>query len=214
MTFRGLAAAAALAALLLAGCAGVAPRPGTPFGSAAPPLAAAWQQHLARISGIEAFTLDARVAASGSFGVTGTLHWAQRGAVFTARFSGPLGSGAVEITGTPEVVLIRSGTDRYTTTQPEHFLLQRFGWTLPLAGLRHWALGIPASGPAATPATALNLNPDGTLRTLQQGGWEIDYPQYQPVAGHRLPRKITLQGKKIHVRIIIDQWGLAAAHPA
>lgn len=209
--------ASALAALLLGtllgGCASV-PRPGIPAATAPAAVATAWQAHQTRLSAIDAFTLDARIAASGNFGVTGALHWVQHGDSFNVHFAGPLGTGAVDLTGNPGFVLVRSGDRQYATTDPEHFLLKQFGWTLPLQGLRYWALGLPAPRHTTPGTPSMTLADDGTLRTLRQGGWDIDYPQYQTVASHRLPRKITLQGSKTQLRIVADHWALPAANPS
>ncbi|TBR73603.1 MAG: outer membrane lipoprotein LolB [Nevskiaceae bacterium] len=211
--FATAMAALLLNTLLLGGCASI-PRPGIPAATAPTAVATAWQAHRARLSAIDAFTLDARIAASGNFGVTGSLHWVQHGDTFNVHFAGPLGAGVVDLIGNPGFVLIRSGDQQYATTDPEHFLLKQFGWTLPLQGLRYWALGLPAPERTTPGTSSITLDDDGTLRTLRQGGWDIDYPQYQAVASHRLPRKITMQGSKTQLRIVADRWTLSAANPS
>lgn len=217
--FRPIAAPVAIpvalwiATLLLAGCA-THPPTGVTLAEAPPTLASSWQKHQAKISAITAFTLDARVAASGSFGVTGSLHWVEAGNRFRVHFSGPFGAGAVDIVGDPFVVRISSGKKRYITGSPEQFLLKHFGWTLPLRGLRYWALGLPAPATSGTPPASLSLNRAGQLRSLQQAGWIIDYASYQsagPNDAYTVPRKFTMHGQKTsgsstEFRVVVDGW--------
>lgn len=201
----------ASAGCLLAGCAGLVPR-GTPLSSANDQVLAQWQSRRAALSQIDRFDLQARVAAKGSFGLTGSLHWRQSGDAYTAHFSGPFGSGAVDLSGDGLLVVIRSGKDRYVTDDPEAFLLHQFGWTLPVRGLRYWVLGLPA--PSATAPAKLFLDAQGHVRSLLQGGWMISYEDYRNVDGLDLPRHFTMNGAKTEFRIIIDRWTIHATAPA
>lgn len=212
MSFRASFALAALCAALMAGCASVPPL-GVPLPDAAPDLAAKWQHRQMTLSAVTRFTLTARVATNGGFGVTGTLHWQEDNGRFLIHFSGPLGAGAVDIAGDPYVVTIRSGKERYVTSEPERFLLQHFGWTLPLRGLRYWALGLPAPTAVDTAPATLLLNGKGYLRSLAQDGWQIDYTDYQRAPPYALPHKMTMQGEKTTFRIIIDEWQVPPASP-
>lgn len=192
--------ASTLAAGLIAGCANqLVSRPG-----ATSTLAAQrWRTHKSDLQDLHSFTLEARVAASGSYGVSGDLHWRQRGAHFAVQFSGPLGVGAVDISGTPGDVEIRTRDQRYHTSDPETFLRRHYGWTLPVSGLRYWVLGVP------TPATAVAgvaYDDNGRAFKLLQDGWLIDYDTYQGGGGYALPRHFTMVAGKTEFRIIIDRW--------
>lgn len=200
---------AALVGAVLAGCATTAPV-GVPYAKAPSQLAARWHRHKAALDAISQFTLNGRVAAKGSFGLSGSLYWRQNGHHFRARFSGPFGAGAVDIAGDAYVVQIRSGKKRYVTSDPQSFLLKQFGWTLPLQGLRYWALGLPAPEAVGAAPAKLMLNPDGTLRSVSQSGWILDYLAYQsagPNAAYRLPKTLVMHGSNTEFRVIIDRWG-------
>lgn len=192
--------ASTLAVGLLAGCAN---QPTARQGAASPLAAQRWRTHESNLQHLRSFTLEARVAASGSYGVSGDLQWRQRGDHFTVHFSGPFGAGAVDISGTPGDVEIRTRDQRYHTTDPEAFLRRHYGWILPVSGLRYWVLGVP------TPASAVAgvaYDDNGRAFKLLQDGWVIDYDSYQGGGGYALPQHFTMVAGKTEFRIIIDRW--------
>ncbi|HEU0197691.1 MAG TPA: lipoprotein insertase outer membrane protein LolB [Nevskiaceae bacterium] len=204
---RATAAAILATTLLLTGCATLGNEPaGVALAQAPKTLATRWGAHRSALSKIRTFTLQARIAARGSFGVTGSLRWTQRDDTFLIHFGGPFGAGAVDITGDPWVVEIRSGNRTYVTTRPEQFLLKQFGWTLPVRGLRYWALGLPAPAATTSKPAAITLNADGTAQSLAQEGWHIDYTRYATSGAYTLPRELVMTGQKTTFHIIIDTW--------
>ncbi len=63
-------------------------------------------------------------------------------------------------------------------------------------------LGVPDP---ARPAQE-TLDGQQRLASLQQDGWEIDYPAYISVSGEWLPSRVTLQRAGVRVRLIVDGW--------
>ncbi|MGH8456892.1 MAG: lipoprotein insertase outer membrane protein LolB [Stenotrophobium sp.] len=185
---------------LLSGCATLPhPLPGTGNGGAA-----LWPAQRDQLQRITHFELQARIASGGVMGITkGDLHWQQNAdGSFALRVSGPFGVGAASISGNAQLVEVRTRDGVFPTTDPQQWLQQRMGWTLPVAGLRWWVLGLPAPDSAAQ----LSYNPDGTLATLQQDGWQLDYTEYLAADGYTLPRKLQLSGKDATLKVVIDQW--------
>ena len=78
--------------------------------------------------------------------------------------------------------------------------------TLPsttTASPRFWVRGIP------DPAQAvgnLNLDAEGRLRDLAQGGWRISVLAYRDFGGRTLPAKLFLNAGELQIRLIIDTW--------
>lgn len=188
----------AFTAIFLGGCATTyAPT------SVSPAVALArwhYQKHV--VGRITRFTLDAQVGASGSFGMSGSLHWIQDGQSFQLHLSGPFDTDAITVTGTRAETIIRSASHTIKTTKPEAYLFRHFRWTLPIAGLRYWALGLPLPD---TPAI-LRYNSNGTLRYLHQDGWTIQYQSYQNVGGYILPMRFRADAKHTEFRIDIYRW--------
>lgn len=190
---------AGAATLLLAGC----------FNNIQPGLAGnseqaqqAWEARRAALEKLHAFTLQGRLAETGLVSFGGTLSWIQDGETFQARFFGPLGIGAVAISGTPQEMEVRSKDGSTRTRDPEAYMQQQFGWSLPLRGLRYWVLGLPAPGGE----TRLTLDESGRILALKQGGWELDYSEYQDVDGLGLPKKFTISDSERGFKVFVDQW--------
>lgn len=190
---------AGAAVLLLAGC----------FNNVQPGLAGnseqaqrGWESRSIALKKLHGFSLQGRLAESGLVSFGGTLSWMQDGESFQARFFGPLGVGAVAISGTPEDMEVRSKEGSIRTGDPEGYMQQQFGWSLPLRGLRYWVLGLPAPGGAAS----LRLDESGRILALKQDGWELNYTEYQDVNGLGLPKKFTISDSDRGFKVLVDQW--------
>ena len=190
---------AGAATLLLAGCFhAIQPEPG----GNSPQAQQAWEARRAALQKLHAFTLQGRLAETGLVSFGGTLSWMQDGETFQARFFGPLGVGAVAISGTPQEMEVRSKDGTVRTREPEAYMQQQFGWSLPLRGLRYWVLGLPAPGGEVQ----LKLDESGRILALKQDGWELDYSEYQDVNGLGLPKKFTISDSDRGFKVFVDQW--------
>lgn len=163
-----------------------------------------WQARQRVLAGIRDWSFAGRIALSdGKDGFNGNLDWQQRRDFFDARLSGPLGAGSVRVAGDARRIEV---TDSYGVVtelrDAERDLQSIYGWQIPLASLRYWALGIPAPGSAAKTDVAAG----GTLQHLQQGGWSVSIDQYRDAAGQQMPRRITAVRNATRVRLVIDRW--------
>jgi len=185
-----------LLVLLLSGCAAVPPTapPGVDSITSADRAAIShWQFH-GRVS-----------LTQGEQGWHAGLDWENRADQYRLQVSGPLGQGALLLTGDEYVVTLVDGEGRIYTAQDAEGLLQQVaGWQLPVAGLRYWVRGLPA--PLA-PVEATH-DAQGRLQQLVQSGWTITYQRYQDVDGSAWPAKMRLERDELVVRLVIDQWQL------
>ena len=136
-------------------------------------------------------------------GFNGKLRWAQNADAFQATVSGPLGIGTVRIDGDGNTaVLTDKDGVRTELGDVETDLLYRYGWTIPVASLRYWALGIP------DPATEYQteFNEDGRLSKLAQRGWDVTISRYRSGGGQMMPNRLTASNTDTRVRIVIDNW--------
>ncbi|MGH8460661.1 MAG: lipoprotein insertase outer membrane protein LolB [Stenotrophobium sp.] len=190
---------AAFGLALLAGCASLRPtateNPGINAGRGA--------QQRAQLQQIKDFTVQGRIA-GGVLGVKGDVNWQQSAdGSFSLRISGPFGMGASSISGTPQQVTVRDGDGKSQVADPQQWLQQNLGWTLPIARLRWWVLGLPAPDAAVQ---QIGYNADGTLASLQQDGWQLDYTEYRAADGYDLPRKLQISSANANFRVVIDDW--------
>ena len=189
------------AALVIAGCAPLAPRK-----PATPPVADTAIQALACVHD---WALQGRVAfrlpgESGSF----RLRWEQHGATYRLHAAGPLGAGGARIEGDAENVVVESrGERRAYQEPPEAVLASVLGYPLPVRALRYWALGLadPDAGPAS-------WSVQSDQRVLKQAGWLVRYEAMEHAAGPvPLPSRLRLERDVSSVRLLIERWEL---HPS
>lgn len=191
----GAMARLALALLALQGCT-ILRQPAPPA-----PGDAAWSARRAELGALEHWVMQARVA-SGLFSGSGNLRWQQSGENFDIRVSGPLGAGGFHARGHLGAVEIRTARDSIVTTEPEAFLEQNIGWSMPLERLRYWAVGVPYP---PTPA-AVRYDAAGRLQTLEQDGWKLEYSEYGFFQRYELPRRFTLDNGDRRFRVVVDDW--------
>jgi outer membrane lipoprotein LolB len=186
-----------LALALLAGCRAVPVKP--------PPAGPAWETGRAQLQARDHFELRGRVAvASGNEGFNAHLRWQQSGPVAQLDLEGPLGAGAVHVTADgPNLSVTTSKGEKLDDAAARSELTARLGFEPPLASLRYWLLGAPdPSQPAAEQVDPRQQR----LQSLQQGGWQIDYPAYMMAGSESLPARINLQRAGVRVRLIADSW--------
>lgn len=190
--------ALAVCAFVLAGCATTR----APVRPSDAELDARWQAHAAQLAQVHGFTLQGRAADGG--GVQAQVHWQQfPDGRFTLRLSGPFGVGTVLIRGDAQRVEIQTRDERLETTDPEAWMRTRLGWTFPVQGLRYWILGQPAPTLAAARP---QLDDQGRLLLLEQGGWSLEYREYVDSQGLALPRRLEATQGERRLKLVIDRW--------
>lgn len=196
---RLLLLAVCLAAL--SGCALLRPAP--PPETVTPQARAAWEQRQARLSQVDGFVVQGRVASS-AVGFRADLRWRQfADDRFDMRLSGPFGAGAAELSGSADHILVRQGDQPpQLATDPEAWLERALGVRLPVRGLRWWALGLP------DPAVPhhLQLDAEGRIQYLAQADWELVYLEYRSQDGIDLPRRIDARSGDTRVIVLADRW--------
>jgi outer membrane lipoprotein LolB len=181
------------ACLVLVGCA---------THRAAPLAPLPWEERAAMLQHASEWQLDGRTAvALNQQGWQASLDWRQHGDTGEVHLAGPLGVGAVALTLTPGGVSVNGAPP--SEAQSEQ-LDERLGFSLPLAELRYWLLGVPA--PEET--FDLKRNADDRAAALTQAGWSIDYDRYSEVAGDWLPALLHLTRAGVRVKVAVDHWEL------
>ncbi len=164
-----------------------------------------WEIHRTTLAAVQSFKLHGRLAESGLTGARGDIDWTQGGERFDVHVSGPLGVGALAISGDHRSVEIRTKDGVFVTGTPESFMQQKLGWSLPLKELRYWVLGLPAPD-RDRGELSLILDDAGRAQTIKQAGWTVGFEEYQIVGTLFLPRKLSLSNGERSFRIVIDNW--------
>lgn len=189
---------ALLLVLLLSGCATL-PVPPCPTADCQATAVADWKLH-GRIS-----------LTRGEQGWHAGLDWENHADRYRLLVSGPLGQGALQLSGDPRgVTLVDSNGRVHSAPDAEQLLLAVSGWQLPVSGLRFWVLGLP--DPHMPHRQTLDAQ--GRVEQLEQSGWTIHYTRYREFDGRVWPDRLTLERDDLVLKLVIDQWQLAAAEPA
>lgn len=199
-----------LVVLALAACATLPARP-----PAADPEAT-WDRREQRLARIDAWELRGRLAVSAD-GQSGnaSFHWLRRRDRNRLTLAAPFGAGRVRLVYDHDRAALtdRSGAVHYGASVQE-LLARATGWWLPLQGLEHWVLGLPAPG---VPAQR-ELDPWGRLETLEQAGWHIEFVEYAQQGRYELPRRIFIRRQEralygespLQARFVIESWAVPA----
>ena len=182
---------------VLSGCA--ATRPSVDL-----PELSTWELRQQVLGSVVEWEFRGRIAVkAGDEGFNGKFNWTQTGDDFFATVGGPLGIGTVKIEGNEQTIVLTDKDGVETVlVEPESELYYRYGWTIPVASLRYWALGIPDPQSAAM----TKLDEAGRLESLEQGNWAVTISRYKESAGQQLPRTLTASNPDTRVRMVIDQW--------
>lgn len=183
--------------LLLAGCATVP-------ASVPLPEIDSWDARTEVLGGLDDWQFRGRIAVkAGDEGFNGKFSWMQQGDAFNATVGGPLGMGTVRIEGDGRTVVLTDKDGVETVLQDAELELRyRYGWTIPVASLRYWALGIP--DPAEPAVTEVDDN--GHLVRLEQRNWVVEISRYREGGGQQMPRILSATNPDTRVRMVIDRW--------
>jgi len=163
-----------------------------------------WELRQEVLGGLREWQFKGRIAVkAGDEGFDGKFNWSQKDDAFTATVGGPLGIGMVRIEGDDHsIVLTEKDGAETVLVDAELELYYRYGWTIPIASLRYWALGIPDP---RTPAET-QIDERGRLVQLRQNDWVVEISRYREEAGQEMPRNLTATNTNTRVRMVIDKW--------
>ncbi|MDD2724440.1 MAG: lipoprotein insertase outer membrane protein LolB [Methylovulum sp.] len=146
------------------------------------------------------WSLEGRLSLSGNKDSwSANLLWDHDPAQDQLKLSGPLGQGATLIRLNGGLVSIdRGGGKVQTSAQPEVFINQQLGMSIPIRALSYWIVGLPEPGLAFVDVAS----------GFSQSGWMVEYKQMQSASNRSLPRKMTVMNEKVKLKLIIEQWVL------
>jgi outer membrane lipoprotein LolB len=137
------------------------------------------------------------------------LVWEHDGKQDRLRVSGPLNQGMVSIVLQEDLIFINEGNGvERVSRDPDALLTEKLGFSVPLANLRYWILGVPAP---FEESTAMELDPAGRLRHLRQSDWSLDFERYGYWDGISLPQKILIRNSELRIKLFADEWTIEEA---
>jgi outer membrane lipoprotein LolB len=132
------------------------------------------------------------------------LEWHQQQRHFDIHLSGPFGAGATRLKGNPEyVVMSQPGKEQLIAASSAELTQYLLGLPLPVEALTYWVRGIPS------PTLQVNdrsINQDGTLATLSQDNWQLEFSRYAQYGDWILPGKLSGKNGELSFKLIIKEW--------
>lgn len=193
---RRLAVAAALAALLVVGCAPTRVR------EAAPDPAAA---RSAVLAGLTTWSFDGRIAVSTSGRAgTGRIDWRQDGAAYVITVRAPVAGESWQLSGDATLAQLDGlGPEPRLGPDADALLAREVGWPIPIAAIRDWVRGQPHGSEARVRRDAA-----GRPLEIQDLGWRIEYRAWQPAADGfpEMPTRIVARRGGDDVRVSVATW--------
>jgi outer membrane lipoprotein LolB len=178
-------------AVLLVGVAGCSVTPELPMGG----YAAMSKQHLRELTH---WHLEGRLSiASPDDSWSANVDWQRSADEDRIQLSGPLGQGAVIIRLGADAVSVDRGAGQVQySDDPDSFVKEQLGVFVPVRALAYWIVGL------SDPSRLVHY----TLQGFDQQEWQVDYKEWQSVAGKLMPRKITVVNDKLKLKLVCDQW--------
>lgn len=147
---------------------------------------------------LEKWSFEGRLSITGrTESWTANIDWQHGFDKEKIKLSGPLGQGATHIELGKGVVTIDRGDGKaQTSNQPETFINQQLGLSVPVQSLRYWVIGLPEP----------TQNFVETATGFKQAGWLIEYKQMQAVKTTTMPYKINVTNEQVKLKLIVDEW--------
>ena len=186
-------------ALFLSGCASL---PKSNLTTVAP---SNWETNKMLLASMQDFQLKGRFGVTHkNKGITGAINWQQSTPEdYKINFTGPMNIDNVKLyKNNKKVSLQSSDGELLIADTPEELLELKFGWALPIEGLKYWIKGIPTPNKKAK----ILFNEHGQIAKIRQNGWEVNYSKFKFLPNYVLPTRINLRYHSVKVKLLIQSW--------
>ena len=142
-----------------------------------------------------------------------SLNWKQCGNRYQIRLNSLIGTHIASIDGEPDGVTAQfEDREALQADSAEALIESELGWNLPVGALQHWLRGKADPGLPQQ----LQRNSDGTVKSLSQGEWQIDYLRYNSTESsikntEKMPEKLRLKRSDTTLTLMISNWRLGIA---
>ncbi|MBS7456621.1 lipoprotein insertase outer membrane protein LolB [Coralloluteibacterium stylophorae] len=150
-----------------------------------------------------------RIAVSaGDDGGSGRIEWRQHGDDVAIRLAAPVTRRSWSLIREGGEVRLEGldGGTRYGR-DPQVLLYEATGWLIPFDALGAWVRGARAGADAR-----IEFGPQGRPATLHEGGWTVDYREWDAATPAR-PLRVFAERDDARVRLAIERWDAATPTP-
>ncbi len=164
-----------------------------------------WIAHKKQLLVLDQWDVNGRFAAQGEDDSwSGHFHWQNNANEYTITLSAPLNGGSLRLNGDDTQAILTLEDKRSFTAKNANSLLSKYtGLKLPVNELKYWLRGLPAPSHSIKD---ISVNPNGSLASLLQNNWRIEFKRYKIVESVALPDKLFLSNHDFDVRLVMQRW--------
>ena len=130
-----------------------------------------------------------------------SFRWQQARGEYRISVWGALGVGRVQLSGTQQAISVFKGGGDAMSGPAAQMMDQYLGWSVPLEAMGSWLLGEPAT---TLGQDLVTTDDRGRVTGLRQGGWEIEFSQYEWVNDRWRPKRMDITGGQISMRVVLS----------
>jgi outer membrane lipoprotein LolB len=128
------------------------------------------------------------------------VNWLQQGNFFDIELSGPLGQGAVTISGDQNRAILTQGDEQLESNNLSNLVWEATRLDLPLDQLQYWVRAQPWPYDPHT----LTQNETGQTVEIIQSGWTVSITAYFESSNN--PRKLSFARSTDNGKLVIREW--------
>lgn len=175
-------------------------------GTGTPPTAGTrvdWSEHVRTLTLLKEWQIKGKIGVrTRDDGGSAYLDWTQSFDSFYIILNGPLGQGTTIVSGNPTGARLEQSDGTWIAESPDQLVQEHTGWEIPINHLLYWIKGLPA--PTGEPR--LTHNALGTLASLEQDGWSLQFDQYIASMNTLLPQRIRISKGELRVILVVKDW--------
>ncbi|MFD2097830.1 lipoprotein insertase outer membrane protein LolB [Corallincola platygyrae] len=137
---------------------------------------------------------------------TANLNWQLEQDVYALKLTSFIGTSLMELDGDRYQAKLKVDGETYVSRAPERLIYQTTGWRLPVSTLPDWVVGRLSDSASKHTLDASGRLATQSLQTEDGMQWKLDYREYQQVDQRWLPRKMTINGPEITIKLVISKW--------
>lgn len=162
-----------------------------------------WLEHVRTLTLLKEWQIKGKIGVrTTNDGGSAYVDWTQSFDSFYIVLNGPLGQGTTIVTGNPSGARLEQSDGTWIAESPDQLVQEHTGWEIPINDLLYWIKGLPAPGEEAQ----MTHNALGTLATLEQNGWSLQFDQYAVSLGTLLPQRIRISKGELRVVVVVKSW--------
>ncbi len=171
-----------------------------------PPPAGAqvdWVDHVRSLTLLKEWQIKGKIGVrTRDDGGSAYIDWTQSFDSFYIVLNGPLGQGTTIVSGNPTGARLEQSDGAWIAESPDQLVQEHTGWEIPIASLLYWIKGLPSP----SNESRMTHNALGTLATLEQDGWSLQFDQYASSLGTLLPQRIRISKGDLRVIVVVKEW--------